>query len=85
MKPFFFVGPIMDEESDDEYDEELEMNLNSFRNEAAKNPPIVVDYDNDNDEEGEFFLISSRNLFCCVPSLFPSNTHTGYLSAFLVD
>ena len=41
----------MEEESDDEYDEELEMNLNSFRNEAAKNPPIIVAYD-ENDEEG---------------------------------
>ena len=42
----------MEEESDDEYDEELEMNLNSFRNEAAKNPPIIVAYD-ENDEEGK--------------------------------
>lgn len=55
-----FVGAIMDEESDDEYDEELEMNLNSFRNEAAKNPPIIVAYDNDNDEEGIRSLIKVK-------------------------
>ena len=55
----------MDEESDDEYDEELEMNLNSFRNEAAKNPPIIVAYDNDNDEEGIRSLIKVKK--CRVP------------------
>ncbi|XP_066916127.1 solute carrier family 12 member 2-like [Clytia hemisphaerica] len=54
-------GGFLDEEyDDDEYDEELEMNMNSFRNEAAMNPPIVLDYDNENDDEGDRSALESQ-------------------------
>jgi len=29
------------------------MNMNSFRTEAIANPPVVIDYDYDNEEEGD--------------------------------
>ena len=35
------------------------MNMNSFRTEAIANPPVVIDYDYENEEEGDRSAVES--------------------------